>query len=119
MMSAPRTMIAPMGTSSCRLAALASSNAAVMCATSSPGRDRQVLAHREIAEHAAALWYQGCAGRGDDVRRPSRHLATADAHAAAAGPYEPDDRGDGRGLTRAVAAYQRDRAALGNVERHA
>ena len=53
------------------------------------------------------------------MRRPSGYLATTDTHAAAAGLYEADDRSDGRCLARAVAAHQRDRAAAGNIERHA
>ena len=78
--------------------------------------EREVLAHGQRREHAPALRDERDAGARQHVRAPAGQVAAVDADAAAARAQQPGDRVDERRLADAVAAEDRDRAALGQLE---
>src|SRR5437763_2989922 len=80
--------------------------------------DLEVLEDAEVRENPAALRDETDAEPRDGLGGPARELRTPIDDAPAARRHDARDRGERRGLARAVAAEERDELAREDVERH-
>src|ERR1700722_563528 len=80
--------------------------------------DQQIFLHRQIGEYPTVPRHVAKPAPHNLVSGALRNVLSVKYDRAAAPSHKPQDGAERRGLTRAVAANQRDRLAGGDLQRH-